>query len=141
MEPNFVPQLEKAYRNQSGGDKRFYFTHDANMAYKRDEPDNWATLERYWRRRPFHDMLIESVSAHRGRVVIRLEAYILIVTRTSELKRCELPAVWLYESVKRTSGGRVLDVETDTGHLVLAGTDVRLIRNGDFAILVPPIDN
>jgi hypothetical protein len=101
---------------------------------------NLDALEIYWRRLPFHDEAIESVVALNRRAVIRLRNMTLVVTGASSLKRCDLPAIWLYESITRQGGNFVLDVETDTGHLVVAGADVRLIRNSDLAMLVPPVD-
>ena len=85
-------------------------------------------------------MVIEEVSALNKRVVIRLWEYTLVVTGATDLKRCELPAVWLFESVADKLGRFFLDVETDTGHLTVMGVDLRLIRNSDFAMLIPPID-
>jgi hypothetical protein len=101
---------------------------------------NLEALERFWRRESFHDMNIEEVSALNRRVVIRLQTYTLVITGASELKRCELPAAWLYDSITQRPGGFLLDVETETGRLKVAGTDVRLLRNSDLAILIPPID-
>ncbi len=86
-------------------------------------------------------MVIEEVSALNKRVVIRLAEFALVVTGAADLKRCELPAVWLYESVANQRGRFLLDVETDVGHLTVTGVDLRLIRNSDLAILIPPIDS
>jgi hypothetical protein len=64
----------------------------------------------------------------------------LVITGTTDLKRCELPAVWVSESIVREGGRFTLDVETAAGRLRVTGTDVRLIRNSDLAVLIPPID-
>jgi hypothetical protein len=64
----------------------------------------------------------------------------LVITGATDLGRCELPAVWLYQSLVPKGDGFILDVETDTGHLRVAGRDIRLIRNSDLAMLIPPID-
>ena len=104
------------------------------------EPSNLEALDRYWRRSPFHDELIEEVTALNRRVVIRLKNMSLVITGAASLKRCELPAVWLYESIVQEGDRFILDVETDTGHLKVTGADVRLIRNSDLAVLIPPID-
>jgi hypothetical protein len=72
--------------------------------------------------------------------VIRLKEISLVITGATELKRCELPADWLYETIIQDGGRLILDVKTDTGHLEVAGNDVRLIRNSDLAVLIPPID-
>lgn len=98
------------------------------MGHRPNDAENLAALDRFWRRMPFHDLVIEEVSALNRRVVIRLEKFTLIVTGASDLKRCDLPSVWLYESVTRTPGGFLLDVETEMGHLKVSGVDVRLIK-------------
>lgn len=113
------------------------------MAKENRDSENWELLTRYWRRHPFHDRQINSVWAGNRRVVIRLEGLVLVVTGTSTLKRCELPAVWLYESLTTMNGDHLLDIETDTGHLIVSGKDVRLLgigQTGDCYILIPPID-
>ena len=85
-------------------------------------------------------MVIEEVSALNKRVVIRLEEFTLVVTGAIDLKRCDLPAIWLYDSITEKLGRVCLDVETDNGHLIVTGVDLRLIRNSDLAMLIPPID-
>ena len=72
--------------------------------------------------------------------MIRLAEMTLVVTRATDLKRCELPAVWLSQSIALEGGKLTLDVETDTGHIRVTGADVRLIRNCDLAVLIPPVD-
>lgn len=101
---------------------------------------NLEALERFWRRSPFHDRIIEEVTALNRRVVIRLADLTLIITGATDLKRCDLPTVWLYDAVTPVGAGFRLDVETGTGHLRVAGSDIRLIRNSDLAMLIPPID-
>ena len=101
---------------------------------------NLDLLDGFWRRRPFHDMTIAAVSALNRRVVIRLEEFTLVLTGATGLKRCDLPTVWLAESVPRHPGGFKLNVNTQAGRLDVSGVDVRLIRNSDLAVLIPPID-
>jgi len=101
---------------------------------------NWEALNRFWQRTNFHDMAIEQISALNRRVNIRLKEFTLVVTKTTELQRCELPAVWLVDSVTDTPAGFRLSVETDRGQLIVSGVDVRLLRNCDLAVLIPPID-
>src|SRR5438552_3593419 len=110
------------------------------MSERRREPTNLEALERFWRRSPFHDESIESVAALNKRVVIRLGGMTLVITGATGLRRCELPAVWLYESLALKGDRFTLEVETDTGDLSVTGSDVRLIRNSDLAVLIPPID-
>jgi len=110
------------------------------MSHRKRDTSNLEALDRYWRRSPFHDESIEEVSALNKRVIIRLTAMTLVVTGATGLKRCELPAEWLYDSIVQNGDTFVLDVETTTGHLKVTGTDVRLIRNSDLAMLIPPID-
>jgi hypothetical protein len=100
-------------------------------------------LDQFWRRSPFHDMVVETVSALNRRVLIRLKEYTLIatgVTAADGLTQCELPAVWLSERIQPKSRGYLFEVETEGGTFSIAGSDVRLIRNNDLAILIPPID-
>lgn len=104
------------------------------------KPTNLEALERFWHRSSFHDRLIEEVTALNRRVVIRLVDLTMIVTGATELKRCETPALWKSETLTPTGPGLVLDVETDVGRLRVVGADVRLIRNVDLAMLIPPID-
>jgi hypothetical protein len=111
------------------------------MSHHTREPSNLEALDRYLRRSPFHDQEVREITALNRRVVIRLKEMSLVITGATDLKRCELPAVWLSESFAQEGGKLVLDVQTDTGQIGVIGTDVRLIRNSDLAILVPPIDN
>jgi hypothetical protein len=104
------------------------------------KPSNLEALDRYWRRWSFHDHEIREITALNRRVVIRLKEMSLVITGATSLKRCELPAVWLYDSIAQEGGKVVLDVETNAGHIRVTGTDVRLIRNSDLAVLIPPID-
>jgi hypothetical protein len=110
------------------------------MSQRSREPTNLEALDRFWRRSPFHDRPIEVVTALNKRVVIRLKDLTLIITGATDLMRCKLPAVWLRESLVLKGERFSLDVETDTGHLLVSGNDVRLIRNNDLAMLIPPID-
>jgi hypothetical protein len=110
------------------------------MSQHRRDTSNLEALNRFWRRTPFHDMVIEEVRALNKRVVIRLEVFTLVVTEVTGLKPCELPTVWLHNSIVSIPGGSLLDVETESGHLSVKGVDFRLIQNDDLAILIPPID-
>jgi hypothetical protein len=110
------------------------------MKQRPPEPTNLESLERLWRRAPFHDESIQDVTAVNERVVVRFRDWTLVVAGATDSKRCDLPAVRLYESIVRKAEGFRLDVETDTGRLQIEGCDVRLIRNSDMAILIPPID-
>lgn len=113
---------------------------EAAMSQHVGNSTNLELLEQFWRRSSFHDRLIEEVAALNKRVVIRLADLTLIITQATELERCALPAVWLRESIITKREGFSIDVETDTGRLRVAGRDVRLIRNSDLAVLIPPID-
>jgi hypothetical protein len=110
------------------------------MSHRARAPSNLEALDRYWRRSPFHDHEIREITALNGRVVIRLKEMSLVITGATGLKRCELPAVWLSESVAQEDGKLILDVQTETGRIRVAGVDVRLFRNSDLAVLIPPID-
>lgn len=102
--------------------------------------ENLQSLEKYERRSPFHDSEIESIQALNKRVIIRMTELTLIVTGASELKRCETPTAWLYEKITRTGDRFLLEVETESGEIRVIGTNLRLIRNADLSILIPPID-
>ena len=109
----------------------------------RDRPEvasNLELLERFWRRSGFHDYEIEQVSAINRRVIIRLTHMTLIVTGATDLERCELPTAWFSESVSQVKKQLTLKVVTETGTLKVVGADIRLIRNNDLAVLIPPID-
>lgn len=100
-------------------------------------------LAQFWRRTPFHDMVIKQISAVNQRVIFRLEEFILIVTGVTDatgLAQCELPATWLSERLEEKSGRYLLNVETEGGPLSIKGVDFRLIRISDLAMLIPPID-
>ena len=101
---------------------------------------NLELLQRYWRRSPFADEVIEEVTAINRRVIIRFMHMTLIVTETTSLERCELPAAWVRETVSQAKNQLTLNVVTDTGTLKVVGTDIRLIRNKELAILIPPVD-
>ena len=109
----------------------------------RHRPADWSNVEAlqdFWRRRSFHDMVIEDVFALNRRAVIRLHEFTLIVAGVTELKTCPLPDVWLSQSIVTAQHAIMLDVKTEQGRLAVAGADVRLIRNNDFSILIPPVD-
>jgi hypothetical protein len=88
-------------------------------------------------------MAVETVSALNRRVLIRLRDYTLVatgVTAANGLTGCELPSAWLSERLQDRSGRYLLEVETDGGNFSIMGSDVRLIRNSDLAMLIPPVD-
>ncbi|AMV17185.1 hypothetical protein [Planctomyces sp. SH-PL14] len=99
-----------------------------------------AALQQFWRREPFHDAPILDVSALNRRALIRLAEWTLVITGCSRLERCGTPTVWLYESVQPDPNGFELVVETEEGNLKVRGTDLRLIRNSDLSMVIPPID-
>lgn len=106
-------------------------------------PSSIGLLETFWRRYTFHDMEVEDIIPVNRRVIVRLYEYTLIVTDTSRFQKreLELPTAWLYESMKFEGGRLTLKVETDGGgEFEVAGRDIRLIRNRDWAILIPPVD-
>lgn len=99
-----------------------------------------AALQQFWRREPFHDAPILDVSSLNRRVLIRLPEWTLVITGCSRLDRCGTPTVWLYESIHAEPNGFELVVETEAGDLKVRGTALRLIRNNDLSIVIPPID-
>lgn len=111
------------------------------MKHPQREITNLERLESYWRRSPFHDEMIQEVLGLNKRILFRLGKMTLVITAASKLERCNTPAVWLSESIVPTGDGFTLDIETDQGRMTASGTDVRLIRNSDLAILIPPIDS
>ena len=75
------------------------------MSQRHVEHTNLEALDRFWRRSHFHDEFIEHIAAMNKRVVIRLKEMTLVITGATGLKPCELPAVWLYQSVAFNGGG------------------------------------
>ena len=107
------------------------------------QSSNLDTLQAFWNRHSFHDASIDKVSALNKRVVIRLDEYSLVVTGVTAvigLNNCEFPTSWLYHRITNVPSGFRLDVEAELGDFAITGSDVRLIRNEDLAVLVPPID-
>lgn len=108
-----------------------------------DVATNVALLETFWRHTPFHDMEITSTDRVAGRVIISVGHYILIligVTRY-EAKTNEMPDAWLYQAIDKTSDLRALTVETQSGGFSAVFSNLHLIRAGDYAVLIPPLDN
>ena len=110
------------------------------MTTKHELNSHLELLEKFWRRRPFHDMEIVQLTAVKRRVLIRLTEYTLIVLGASSFQRCSVPTSWLYDRIETAADHFNLDVETGTEHLKVTGRGIRLIRNLDLAVLVPPID-
>ena len=103
--------------------------------------ENLRLLELFQRRRPFHDHAIESIRALNKRVIIQLDEWSLVILGVTEAHLCEAPTCWDTGSFKPLTGGRFrLDVETDEGPFYAVGTDIRLIRNSDLTMLIPPVD-
>lgn len=108
-----------------------------------DVASNVALLETFWRRTPFHDMEITSIERLAGRVIVSVGRYILVllgVTRYDPKLR-EIPTSWLYDKIDTTSDPRVLTVETESGEFSVAFRNLHLIREDDYAVLIPPLDN
>ncbi|HVV99482.1 MAG TPA: hypothetical protein VHB77_04040 [Planctomycetaceae bacterium] len=103
---------------------------------------NLEALERFWRRTTFHDMVIEEITAIHQRVILRFYELTLVVTGVTEFKRCEeIPTAWITHRMTPLPGGFRMEVETEESRLSVTGKDVRLIRNNDLAMLIPPIDS
>jgi hypothetical protein len=89
-------------------------------------------------------MSIDGVLALNKRVVIRLDEFSLVVTGVTAVtgvNKCEFPTSWLYHKITSVPNGFRLDIEAELGDFAITGSDVRLIRNEDLAVLVPPIDS
>lgn len=99
-----------------------------------------AALQQFWNRETFHDAPILEIAALNRRALIRLAEWTLVITGCSRLQRCATPTVWLYESIHPEPNGFELVVETEAGPLEVRGTDLRLIRNSDLSIVIPPVD-
>ena len=99
-------------------------------------------LDKFRRRHPFHDMAIERIVAVNRRVIVRLADYTLVVTQVSKFTNRieEFPTSWLYDKWEEHGDSFALTVEAEFGELEIVGRDVRLIRNSDMAILIPPIE-
>lgn len=97
-------------------------------------------LNRIRRREQFHDQEIESITAINKRVIIRLDYVTLIITNVTELKRGPLHTRWIDGAFTPQGSSFILVVNTDEGPIHIKGSDIRLIRNADLAILIPPVD-
>ena len=107
-----------------------------------DVASNVALLETFWRRTRFHDMEITSIERLAGRVIISVGRYIFVligVTRYDP-KLKQMPDVWLYDTIDTTSDPHVLTVETGSGKFSVAFRNLHLIRQDDYAVLIPPLD-
>ena len=112
------------------------------MGMKQKPPSARTLLETFWRREPFHDSVVESIIATKQRLILRLSCYTLVITHVSKFTKEieELPTVWLYERWTERDCGFTLHVDLELGTFEVTGRDLRLIRNHDLAILIPPID-
>jgi hypothetical protein len=113
------------------------------MTSKSPAPSNRELLERFWNRRSFHDEGVDVVFATKRRVVIRLESYTLVITDVSKFVKewPESEDCWLCHSWETPAkDGFTLSIDLSAGKLRITGRDVRLLRNEDMAILLPPID-
>ena len=61
------------------------------------------------------------ISAINKRLVLRLGGMTLAITSATGPIRCELPAIWFYETLALEGEPFTLDVETDNGHLGVTG--------------------
>jgi hypothetical protein len=108
-----------------------------------DVASNVALLDAFWRRSPFHDMEITSINRLSGRVVVSVGSYFLVLIGATryEGRLDRMPDVWLYDAMETVNDGRVLTVETESGKFVVAFRNLRLIRQDDYAVLIPPLDS
>ncbi len=108
-----------------------------------DVAANLALLEEFWRRTPFHDMEIVSIKRLSGRVIVTVGIYILILTGVTRYdpKLEEIPTSWLYDAIESANDLHVLTVETESGTFSVAFRNLRLMRDEDFAVLIPQLDN
>ena len=107
-----------------------------------DVASNLALLDQFCRRTSFHDMEIVSIKRLSGRVIIVVGRYILIlmgVTRYDP-KLEELPTKWLYDVIDKENDSHVLKVEAEFGTFSVAFRNLRLMREDDYAVLIPQLD-
>lgn len=100
-------------------------------------------LESLWKRRTFHDMSFERVDCANRRALVRLSEFTLVITHTTHVSKDteEFPTSWLSHQVERRETDFVLHIAAELGWIKVAGRGVRLIRNDDFAMIVPKIDD
>jgi len=87
-------------------------------------------------------MEIMAIKRLSGRVIILVGGYILVfigVTRYDP-KLVELPTTWLYDVIGTENNSRVLSVETESGSFSVVFRNLRLMREDDFAVLIPQLD-
>lgn len=107
-----------------------------------DVTSNFAALEAFWKRTTFHDMAVMSIDRTSGRVIVTLEAFILVLTGVNHYdgELDELPDSWTTHRLLQSKDGATLTVELECGRFTARFQNVRLLRRNDYAVLIPPLD-
>ena len=73
---------------------------------------------------------------------MRLRDYTLILTGVTSYSEAEesVPSVWISQKVDECDDHLTLHVELEGGSIQLAFRNLRLIRNSDCSVLIPPLD-
>lgn len=103
---------------------------------------NIHALRAFWSRTPFHDEVVESIQRQNRRVIVRLQYHTLILTGVTSYReeQTTFPCVWLRETVDASGNPATLHVELESGSIQVTFRNLRLIRNSDCSVLIPPLD-
>ena len=103
---------------------------------------NVTALKTFWDRRSFHDMAVESIERCNGRVLVKLDEYILALAGAKGFTQTidEFPTSWISHVIEGDSKLAKLTVCVELGNFECKFTNLRLIRRSDYAILVPAVD-
>lgn len=103
---------------------------------------NLTLVESFWNRHSFHDSVIDSVGRLNGRVIFKLDNYILVLMNATKYMAHvdEFPTVWLDHRATTNNGMATLAIEVEHGEITTTFRNLRLFRRDDMTIVVPPLD-
>jgi hypothetical protein len=103
---------------------------------------NIQLLTTFWNRHYFHDMRIDSIIRVRGRVVILLDEYALVMLHVNrfDTSSSEFPTVWISHQLEHSADIATLSIETQDGNTQIQFRNLRLFGRQDFTAFIPPID-
>jgi hypothetical protein len=103
---------------------------------------NISALQTIWKRHTFHDAEIDSIQRLRGRVIVTLRDYHLVLTGVSHYSEDieELPTSWISQRIELKGNHAVLSTVAEVGSFTVTFANLRLIRRSDLSVLVPALD-
>lgn len=104
---------------------------------------NLRALETFWNRTPFHDEVVESIQRQNRRAIVKLQYHTLILTGVTSYReeQTTFPCVWLSQTVDASGNPATLHVELECGSIQVTFQNLRLFRNSDLSLLIPPLDS